>query len=72
MATTERLCAILTAALFLGITPADARQIDRTAYVSDADTIMVVGTSVRLNGGDVLETSTRDGRTAESFLERLL
>jgi len=72
LAIPDRVCAILTVALFLGITPADARQIDGTAYVRDADTIVVGGTPVRLNGVDAPETSTRYGRTAKSFMERLL
>lgn len=72
MAISERVCAILAVVLSLGITTADARQIDGTAYVRDADTIVVAGTPVRLNGVDAPEISTRYGRTATAFLERLL
>lgn len=72
MAISERVCAILIVALSLGSTAADAQQIDGKAYVRDADTIVVAGTPVRLNGVDAPETSTRYGRNAKAFMERLL
>jgi len=56
----------------VGTTSAQARQIDGSAYVRDADTIVVAGTPVRLNGVDAPETSTLQGRNAKSFMERLL
>lgn len=56
----------------MGVNAAEARQIVGTAYVRDADTIVVAGTPVRLNGVDAPETSTRYGRAAKTFMERLL
>jgi endonuclease YncB( thermonuclease family) len=56
LAISERVCAILIVALSLGSTAADAQQ----------------GTPVRLNGVDAPETSTRYGRNAKAFMERLL
>jgi micrococcal nuclease len=53
-------------------TAADARQISGTTYVRDADTIVVAGTPVRLNGIDAPETSNRYGREGKAFMERLL
>jgi len=53
-------------------TPASAREISGTAYVRDADTIVVAGTPIRLNGIDAPENSNRYGREATSFMERLL
>ena len=38
----------------------------------DADTIVVSGTPVRLNGIDAPENSTRAGRDATNFVRRLL
>ena len=64
----------ITLALVLTIatSSAEAREIDGTAYVRDADTIVVAGTPVRLNGVDAPETTTLHGRDAKSFMERLL
>ena len=53
-------------------TAVDARQITGAAYVRDADTVVVAGTPVRLNGIDAPETSNRYGREAKAFMERLL
>ncbi|WP_273524962.1 thermonuclease family protein [Rhodosalinus sediminis] len=72
MTISGRVCAVLVAALVLGGATAEARQIDGTAYVRDADTIVVAGTPVRLNGIDAPETSTRYGRAAKAFMARLL
>lgn len=72
MRISDRIGAILIAALALTSTAADARQIDGTASVRDADTIVVSGTPVRLNGIDAPETSTRQGRAAKAFMERLV
>src|SRR6056297_1613480 len=64
---------VIAAITMLALTSAaTAREISGTAYVRDADTIVVGGTPVRLNGVDAPETSTRYGRTAKSFMERLL
>nr|WP_135503874.1 thermonuclease family protein [Roseovarius aestuariivivens] len=51
---------------------ANARTVSGTAYVRDADTIVVSGTPVRLSGIDAPETSNRYGREAHAFVERLL
>ncbi|RFP88355.1 thermonuclease family protein [Rhodobacteraceae bacterium 63075] len=51
---------------------AEAREVRGSAYVRDADTVVVGGTPVRLNGVDAPETSNRYGRAAKSFMERLL
>lgn len=60
-------------ALFVCIsTPAAARQISRSAHVRDADTIVVGGVPVRLNGIDAPETSNRYGRDARAFMQRLV
>ena len=53
-------------------TAAEAREVSGTAYVRDADTVVVAGTPVRLNGVDAPETSNRYGRAAKTFMERLL
>lgn len=53
-------------------TAAEARDVTGTAYVRDADTIVVSGTAVRLEGVDAPETSNRYGRDAKAFMERLL
>lgn len=45
---------------------AEAREVRGTAYVRDADTVVVTGTAVRLNGVDAPETSNRYGREAKS------
>jgi len=44
----------------------------RVTVVRDVDTIVVAGTPVRLNGLDGPETSTRIGREARTFMERLV
>lgn len=44
----------------------------RVTVVRDVDTIVVAGTPVRLNGVDGPETSTRAGRDARSWMERLV
>ena len=44
----------------------------RVTVVRDVDTIIVAGTPVRLNGLDGPETSTRIGREARAFMERLV
>lgn len=44
----------------------------RVTVVRDVDTIVVAGTPVRLNGVDGPETSTRVGREARAFMDRLV
>ena len=44
----------------------------RVTKVRDVDTIVVADTPVRLNGVDGLETSTRSGRDARSWMVRLV
>lgn len=44
----------------------------RVTVVRDVDTIVVAGTPVRLNGLDGPETSTRIGREARAFMDRLI
>lgn len=51
---------------------ANAREVTGTAYVRDADTVVVGGTPIRLNGVDAPETSNLYGRAAKAFMERLL
>ena len=64
---------VIAAITMLALTSAaTAREISGTAYVRDADTIVVAGTPVRLNGVDAPETSNRYGRDASTFMERLL
>ena len=65
---------LLIACLVLGfgMDMALAREISGTARVRDADTIVVAGTPVRLNGIDAPENSTRAGRDATNFMKRLL
>jgi endonuclease YncB( thermonuclease family) len=63
---------ILASVLTVAASSTQAREIDGTAYVRDADTIVVAGTPVRLNGVDAPETSTLPGRDAKAFMERLL
>ena len=58
--------------LALSIDTAFAREVSGTAWVRDADTILVAGTPVRLNGIDAPENSTRAGKDATSFMKRLL
>lgn len=52
--------------------PVDARTVQGNAYVRDADTVVVAGTPVRLNGVDAPENGTAAGRQATHFMERLL
>lgn len=63
---------ILTLVGCLMSQPVEARDVRGTAYVRDADTVVVSGTPVRLNGIDAPELSNRYGRAAKSFMERLL
>lgn len=67
--------------LFLGVAlalvPASPAFADRVVegavtVVRDVDTIVVAGVPVRLNGVDGPETSSRVGRDARTFMERLL
>lgn len=69
-----KLTTILTAAILAMVlaAPADARTVQGNAYVRDADTIVVAGTPVRLNGVDAPENGNRAGREATRFMERLL
>lgn len=59
-------------AVCVASTAAEAREVRGTAHVRDADTVVVAGTPVRLNGVDAPETSNRYGREAKSFMERVL
>lgn len=71
-----------SAAHYLGVTlvlvllaaPALADRLieGRVTVVRDVDTIVVAGTPVRLNGLDGPETSTRIGREARVFMDRLV
>ena len=63
---------ILVTAIGVTATSADARDVSGSAYVRDADTVVVSGTPVRLNGIDAPELSNRYGRAAKTFMERLL
>ena len=58
--------------LALSIDTALGREVSGTARVRDADTIVVAGTPVRLNGIDAPENSTRAGKYATNFMKRLL
>lgn len=58
--------------LALSMETAYARQVSGSAKVRDADTIVVSGTPVRLNGIDAPENSTLAGRDATNFMRRLL
>ena len=49
-----------------------ASEISGKAFVRDADTIVVAGTPVRLNGLDAPENATRFGREATNYTKRLL
>jgi len=68
----KHLLTVFTIFLCFGTTSVNAREISGTAYVRDADTVVVAGTPVRLNGVDAPELSNRYGRTAKAFMERLL
>ena len=61
-------CCILS----LSIDPALARELSGNARVRDADTIVVYGTPVRLNGCDAPDNSTQAVGDATNFLKRLL
>jgi micrococcal nuclease len=67
-----KLLSCVAVAAFLCGGPVAAREISGTAYVRDADTIVVGGTPVRLNGVDAPENSNRYGREATTFMGRLL
>jgi micrococcal nuclease len=60
------------AAIALTASEANAREVSGRAYVRDADTIVVAGTPIRLNGVDAPENSNRYGREATAFMQRLL
>lgn len=63
----------LGAGLFApAIAAADTVIDGRVTVVRDVDTIVVAGTPVRLNGVDGPETSTRAGRDAKAFMQRLV
>lgn len=64
--------AILVAALTSGPAFADRMIEGRVTVVRDVDTIVVAGVPVRLNGLDGPETSTRIGREARAFMNRLV
>jgi len=68
----RRISAAFAISACLCATAVEARQVTGTSYVRDADTVVVAGTPVRLNGIDAPETSNRYGREAKSFMERLL
>jgi endonuclease YncB( thermonuclease family) len=64
----------VTLVLALLATPAFADRLieGRVTVVRDVDTIVVAGIPVRLNGLDGPETSTRIGREARTFMNRLV
>lgn len=64
----------ITILVFLTAGPAFADRIieGRVTVVRDVDTIVVAGIPVRLNGLDGPETSTRIGRDARAFMNRLV
>ena len=65
--------AAVLGAVVLASSPIAARgALKGTAYVRDADTIVVAGVPVRLNGVDAPENSNRAGRDATAFMKRLL
>ncbi|WP_198020770.1 thermonuclease family protein [Roseicyclus elongatus] len=63
---------LITLTFFAQAGDATAREISGTAYIRDADTIVVSGIPVRLNGIDAPENSNRYGREATRCIERLL
>lgn len=71
-ASLNKTLSIYAIAVCLLSTAAEARDITGTAHVRDADTVVVGGTPVRLNGVDAPETSNRYGREAKAFMERML
>lgn len=68
----NKILIILSLFIFSFAAGANSREVKGTAYVRDADTVVVAGTPVRLNGVDAPETSNRYGRAAKAFMERLL
>ena len=62
----------LFSVLMSGSAFADPLLEGRITVVRDVDTIVVAGTPVRLNGLDGPETSTRVGREAHAFIDRLV
>lgn len=64
------ICVLL--ALVLSTGEVSARDVSGKASIRDADTIVVKGVPVRLNGIDAPENSTRAGREATTFMKRLL
>jgi micrococcal nuclease len=58
--------------LICSLNTALANEVSGEARVRDADTIVVSGTPVRLNGIDAPENSTRAGMAATQFMKRLL
>lgn len=68
----QNICLAFALVLAVIATPSAARDITGTARVRDADTVVVAGTPVRLNGIDAPETSNRYGRAAKAFMERML
>lgn len=71
-ATPHYLVVILVLALLATPALADRLIEGRVTVVRDVDTIVVAGTPVRLNGLDGPETSTRVGREARVFMDRLV
>ena len=65
-------CICVLLALVLSVEAAAAREVSGKASIRDADTIVVRGVPVRLNGVDAPETNTRAGREATTFMKRLL
>ena len=63
---------VLLLGFLAGPALADRSLEGRVTVVRDVDTIIVAGTPVRLNGLDGPETSTRIGREARTFMERLV
>lgn len=63
---------VLVLALLTGPALADRAIEGRVTVVRDVDTIVVAGIPVRLNGLDGPETSTRIGRDARAFMNRLV
>ncbi|MGI3212635.1 thermonuclease family protein [Roseovarius tibetensis] len=66
---TLAICVIATCVISAA---AEAREVTGTARVRDADTVVVAGTPVRLEGVDAPETSNGYGRDAKKFMKRLL
>jgi endonuclease YncB( thermonuclease family) len=64
--------AVLLSLLLSGPALADRTIEGRVIVVHDVDTIVVAGTTVRLNGVDGPEVSNRAGRDARTFMTRLV